>query len=78
MLNAEELEVLKGKDGPKHLFHAFGKASTIFRQWQEQQLEHNDKFRHEAPASHFQGLRVTLYYSTLPELTEGESPSCRS
>lgn len=74
MLNAEELEILKGKDGPKHLFHAFGKASTIFRQWQEQQLEHNDKFRHEGPGKHFQGLRVTLYYSTLPELTEGEKP----
>lgn len=73
MLNAEELEILKGKDGPKRLFHAFGKASTIFRQWQEHQLEHTDKFRHEGPGEHFQGLRVTLYYSTLPELTEGEN-----
>lgn len=72
MLNAEELEVLEGKDGPKRLFHAFGKASTIFRQWQEHQLELIDKFRHEGPGEHFRGLRVTLFYSTLPELTEGE------
>ena len=72
MLSKDTMAFLSGSDGPRNLFHAFGRASTIFRQWREQQLEQVCDSQKTGKGEYFQGLRVTLFYSELPELIEGD------
>lgn len=72
LLAKDEMAYLAGGEGPRNLFRAFGKASTMFRQWQEQLLEQTQDPQKTGRDEHFQGLRVTLFYSELPELIEGD------
>lgn len=72
MLAKDGMNYLTGSEGPRNLFRAFGKASTIFRKWQEQQLEQTRDPQKIGKGEHFRGLRVTLFYSELPELIEGD------
>lgn len=72
LLAKDEMAYLTGSEGPRNLCRAFGKASTMFRKWQEQQLEQARDPQKTGKGEHFRGLRVTLFYSELPELIEGD------